>query len=68
MPPVDARRRVGAFGMAPATRAILTKRYGPAMTDTRSFAQRQTDDKPIRVPGEPSPAERVRRAIQDRSS
>lgn len=46
--------------MGAATRAILTKRYGPAMTDTRSFAQRQVDGGPLRVAGELTPAERVR--------
>jgi hypothetical protein len=33
------------------------------MTDTRSHAQLTTDDLPLRVPGEPSPAERVRAAM-----
>lgn len=58
----DAPGRRRGFGMGAATRAILTKRYGPAMTDTRSFAQRQVDAGPLRVAGELTPAERVRLA------
>lgn len=46
-------------------RAILAKRYGPAMTDTRSFAQLQDTTGPLRVAGEPTPAEIVRARRHD---